>query len=137
MLRALARHLALVAGLTGALATLAPALLVWSRRSRIPYAGEWFAAYLVEMMLLAGLVLLGEVARARIASLLAWTAAGVVAVVVAAVGFTIGGLFLPAAILLALSGLLADLERPRRLRHHVLVALAAAAAQAGFMWTAG
>jgi hypothetical protein len=130
MFRAVARHVAMVAGLTGALATGVPTLLVWSRRDRLVYVDERLSSFLIEMMILGTLVLILQVARARTAALASWIASGVVTVLAVAGGPSLGSLFVPGAVLLALSGLLADLDRPRRLRNHLVVAILAAGIQA-------
>ena len=134
MFRAVARHLALVAGLTGSLAAGVPTLLLWSRRDRLIYVGDLFEYYLIEVMLIAAFVFVVHVARARIAALAAWIACGAVTVFAIAAGFSIGNLFIPAAALFCLGGLLADLDRPRRLRNHILATFAAGGLQAAAMF---
>jgi hypothetical protein len=50
-----------------------------------------------------------------------------------ATGFTIGSLYLPAAMLFALSGVLGDLSRPRALLRDLLIGAAAATVQLSLM----
>ena len=133
MLGAIARHVSLVAGLTGALATAVPGLLLWSRLSRGTLVGPFAQYYLLELALAGGVVLTALLARSSMAAATAWGAFGLIAAFVAAAGLTIGILYVPSAALFALSGALADLERRRGGLLHVALAGGAAALQFGVM----
>lgn len=133
MLGAIARHISLVAGLTGALATAVPGILLWPRLSRGTLVGPFARYYLLELALLGVVVLVALLTRASAAAAITWAACGLTAAFVAAAGLTIGVLYIPAAGLFALSGALADLERRRGRLLHAALAGSAAALQFGVM----
>ena len=133
MLSAIARHVSLVAGLTGALATAVPGMLLWPRLSLRALVGPFAQYYLLELALVGAVVLVALLTRASASAAAAWTACGLTAAFVAAAGFTIGMLYMPAAGLFALSGALADLERRRGPILHAALAGGAAALQFGVM----
>ena len=133
MLSTIARHVSLVAGLTGALATAVPGILLWPRLSRSTLAGPFARYYLLEIALVGALVLVAVLTRAPGAAAAAWTACGLTAAFVTAAGSTIGALYIPAAGLFALSGALADVERRRGRILHAVLAGSAAALQFGVM----
>jgi hypothetical protein len=105
---AITRHLSIVAGLTGSLAAIVPGFLFWPRLSHGPFAGSLAPFYLLEMGLAGAMVLLTLLARTAIAAPAAWVACGLTGAFSLAAGLTIGGLYLPATVLFALSGVLAD-----------------------------
>ena len=138
MIGAIARHISIVAGLAGSLAAIVPGLLLWPRLSHSPFAGSSARYYLLEMGLAGAMVLLAFLTRTVIAAPAAWVACGLTGAFSFAAGLTIGDLYLPATVLFALSGLLADLstvrqdpdttpkgERRHRLRHLLLFGSAA------------
>lgn len=138
MIGAIARHISIVAGLAGSLATIVPGLLLWPRLSHSPFAGSSTAYYLLEMGLIGAGVLLAVLTRKALATPALWVACGLIGAFSFVAGLTIGGLYLPATVLFALSGLLADFspvrqdpdttpkgERRHRLRHLLLFGSAA------------
>jgi hypothetical protein len=133
MFRAVTRHLSMVSGLTGALSAAVPGLMLWPRLGRSVYGDPALGYLLLEMAGLGALVLVTIVARLPASAAIRWAASGAVALFAATSGATVGSLFIPAAALFAASGLLADLDRPRRLPARLLVAAGAALAQAGVM----
>lgn len=123
----------MVSGLTGAFAAAMPALLLWPRLGQRVYGDPRLPYLLTEMGVVGGLVLLTQLGRASASAVLAWAACGVTAMFAAMSGPTVGSLFVPASVLFALSGLLADLPRPRVLPVRLLTAAGAALAQAAIM----
>jgi hypothetical protein len=133
MWKRVVRHISIVAGLAGCLAAIVPGVLFWPRFSDPVYSGSLVQYYLVEMGLMGAVVLALLLAGASWGTAAVWAALGLTAAFTAAAGFTIGSLYLPAGLLLAVSGVLADISRPRTFFRHVPVALAAAAAQLAVM----
>ncbi|RPH64722.1 MAG: hypothetical protein EHM89_01000 [Acidobacteria bacterium] len=129
----IARHISIVTGLAGALAVIVPGVLFWPRLSDPIYSGSLTRYYLLEMGLIGVTVLAMLLARTSWGTSVVWAACGLTAAFTAAAGFTIGTLYLPAGILFALSGILADLSRPRTLLRDLLIAAAAAAVQLSVM----
>ena len=78
-------------------------------------------------------VLVVLLARASWTTSAVWFASGLTDAFAAGAGFTIGTLYLPAGILLALSGLLADLNRPKMFLRHLPIGIGAAAVQLAAM----
>ena len=127
------RHVSIVTGLAGSLAAMVPGFLFWPRLTDPIYASSLVRYYLLEMGFV-GVTVLGTVlARSSWATSLVWAACGLTAAFAAATGFTIGALYLPAAILFAFSGVLGDLTRPRTLLRDLLIATAAATVQLSLM----
>lgn len=127
------RHVSLVTGLAGSLAAIVPGFLFWPRLTNPIYASSLVRYYLLEMGLVGVIVLGTVVTRMSWRTSLVWAASGLTAAFAAAAGFTIGSLYLPAALLLALSGVLGDLSRPRALLRDLLIAAAAATVQLSLM----
>ena len=133
MIAAIARHVSIVAGLSGLLAAAVPGLLVWQRLSRNPFAGPFVRYYLLEMALIGAAVFITIIARGAAAAPAAWAACGVTTAFVFAAGATIGALYLPASVLFALSGVLAHVAARRPRIFHLLLGAGAAALQLGLM----
>jgi hypothetical protein len=130
---ALFRHVALVTGLAGSLAAIVPGFLFWPRLTDPVYASSLVRYYLLEMGFVGVIVLAVGLSRTSWGTSLVWAACGLTAAFAGATGFTIGSLYLPAAMLFALSGVLGDLSRPRALLRDLLIGAAAATVQLSFM----
>lgn len=130
MIGAIARHISIVAGLAGSLATIVPGLLLWPRLSHSPFAGSLARSYLLEMGLVGAMVLVALLARKAIAAPAACVACGLTGAFAFVAGFTIGSLYLPATALFALSGVLAE---RRHLLKHLLLGGSAAVVQVSAM----
>lgn len=133
MIAAIARHVSIVAGLSGSLAAAVPGFLLWHRLSRSALAGPFVRYYLLEMALVGAAVFVTILARAAAATPAAWTACGVTGAFVFAAGATIGTLYLPATGLFALSAILANVEQRRPRIVHLGLGAGAAAVQLGLM----
>ena len=133
MIAAIARHVSIVAGLSGSLAAAVPSFLLWQRLSRSAFAGPFIRYYLLEMALIGAAVFIIILARAAAAAPAAWAACGVTGAFVFAAGATIGALYLPASGLFALSGVLAHVAARRQRIFHLVLGAGAAAVQLGLM----
>jgi hypothetical protein len=127
------RHLSIVTGLAGSLAAIVPGVLFWPRFSEPVYSASLARYYVVEMGIVGAAVLVVLLARASWATSAVWFASGLTVAFAAGAGFTIGTLYLPAGILFALSGLLADLNRPNMILRHLPIGIGAAAIQVAAM----
>jgi hypothetical protein len=133
MIAAIARHVSIVAGLSGSLAAVVPGLLLWQRLSRSGFPGSLLRYYLLEMALIGAAVFVTILVRAAAAAPVAWAACGVTGAFVFAAGATIGALYLPASGLFALSGMLAPVAAHRQRIFHFVFGAGTAAVQLGLM----
>ena len=133
MWQPIVRHLSIVTGLAGSLAAIVPGVLFWPRFSEPVYSASLARYYVIEMGIVGAVVLVVLLARASWTTSAVWFASGLTVAFAAGAGFTIGTLYLPAGILLALSGLLADLNRPKMFLRHLPIGIGAAAVQLAAM----
>jgi hypothetical protein len=133
VIAAIARHVSIVAGLSGSFAAAVPGLLLWQRLSRSAFADPFVRYYLLEIALVGAAVFVTILARGSAAPPAAWTACGVTGAFLFAAGGTIGTLYLPATGLFALSGILGDVGQRRQRIVHLGLGVAAAAVQLGLM----
>lgn len=137
MIGAVARHVSIVTAFSGALAAIVPGILLWPNLSRGPFAPSIFRYYLIEMGTMGAIVLVAFLLRTAAAVAVVWSGCGVLTGFILAGGIHIGELYVPAAVLFGVSGLLGDFSstagwRVDQLRH-LIIAVSAAGAQAAVM----